>query len=222
MCRSSARTSVRPRAWPDRLTDVRLCDERTWPGRGGVDDGAAYAGPLMQVRKNPEEPGSALCVVRCRSRAHRQKRCRGRGAGTRGAPGPAGTGQRPVKCAWRRSAKLRRPSAASSLARSPEHDAMHSRAASGPWPSPAHALASVGCTPRWACRATSWASSLARPTCAPVPGERSERPANAGERTGSRMVRSRPANLLFTGSIAVAPTATWLPPRARRVSPRAP
>jgi hypothetical protein len=39
------------------------------PGGGGVDDGAAHAGLLMQVRKNPEEPGSALCVVRCRSRA---------------------------------------------------------------------------------------------------------------------------------------------------------
>ena len=151
-----------------------------------------------------------------------QKRCRGRGAGTRGAPGPAGTGQRPVKRAWRRSAKLRRPSAASSLARSPgSSDAMHSRAASGPWPSPARALASVACTPRWACRATSWASSLARPTCAPVPGERSERPANAGERTGSRWSGPGRKSVVH-GLDRRAPTATWLPPRARRVSPRAP
>ena len=36
---------------------------------------------------------------------------------------------------------------------------MHSRAASGPWPSPARALASVACTPSGACRAISWASS---------------------------------------------------------------
>ena len=76
--------------------------------------------------------------------------------------------QRPVKRASRRSVKLCRPSAASSLARSPgSNDAMQSPAASGPWPSPARALASVACTPRGACRATSWASSLARPTCAP-------------------------------------------------------
>ena len=187
MCRSSARTSVRPRACPARLTDVRLCDERTCAGPRWRSRWAAYAGLLMQFRKNPEEPGSALCVVRRRSRAHHQKRWRSCGAGDARCDRSAGTGQRPVKRAWRRSAKLRRPSAASSLARSPgSSDAMRSRAASGPWPSPARALASVACTPRWACRATSWASSLARPMCAPVPGERSKWPANAGERTGSR------------------------------------
>ena len=90
----------------------------------------------MQVRKNPEEPGSAK----------------------------------------------RRPSAASSLARSPDSsDAMQSRAASGPWLSPARALASVACTPRWACRATSWASSLARPTRARSPENR----ANGGRMPAS-------------------------------------
>jgi hypothetical protein len=69
----------------------------------------------------------------------------------------------------RRSIKLRSPSAASCLAKMADSsDARHSRAASGPRPRPARALANVAWTPSGACRAISCASSVARLTCAPA------------------------------------------------------
>ena len=142
--------------------------------------------PAMQVRKNPEEPGSALCravpIPGAPPEAMSWSWCRdarcARSSRNRSAAGEARVASL-CEAAQAFSRVLTRQEPGSS-------DAMRSRAASGPWPSPARALASVACTPRWACRVTSWASSLAPPTCAPVPRERSERPANAGERTGSK------------------------------------
>jgi len=63
------------------------------------------------------------------------------GCGHRARSGrPAGTGQWPVKRASRRSRKMRSPSAASWLRMMPgSSDAIQSRAASGPRPSPARA-----------------------------------------------------------------------------------
>jgi hypothetical protein len=69
----------------------------------------------------------------------RRRRPGGCGHGARSRR-PAGTGQWPVKRASRRSVKLRSPSAASWLRMVPgSGDAIQSRAASGPRPSPARA-----------------------------------------------------------------------------------
>ena len=68
----------------------------------------------------------------------------------------------------RRPMKLCSPSTASWLRKMPgSSNAVHSCPASGPWPSPARALADMARTPGRVCRAIGLASSVARVTSAP-------------------------------------------------------
>ncbi len=191
------------------------------PGRGGVDDGAAYAGLLMQVRKNPEEPGSALC----------------RAVPIPGAPPEA------MSWSWCRDARCARSSRNRSAAGEARGVSLRSCAGLQPRPrSPGAQVAAMRCArgPRpghGPVQRMRWPVLAARPGgpagrqagLVPWPVRHASRSPENGA-NGQRMPASGRAQngQVQAGKSVVhgldrrAPTATWLPSRARRVSPRAP